>query len=126
MAQAHKRKAFLSVFLGALGAVDLVWGDAYFNKIYGAVLYAVKDVEEQQAFVWHMTEQEVPSPEVTMLVRYVTQHGLLNFDKLSRPLSEIAKIIEVRKREKAVRDLFAVDVKMLDDGVETDSYFMHE
>jgi hypothetical protein len=113
--------------LGALGAVDLVWGGVYSDRIYGTVLYDTENREEQQAFVWHMTEQGVPSPEVVTLIQYITQNRLLDIDKLSRPLNEIAaKTVEAGKREKAIHDLFAVEVKMLDAGVETDSYFMHE
>ncbi|MBO0360120.1 hypothetical protein J0X19_19320 [Hymenobacter sp. BT186] len=124
--KAQKQKAFLKIFLGALGAVDLVWEEVYSDRTYGTVLYDM-ELKEQQAFVWHMTEQAVPSQEVSILLEYIVHQQLLDIDRLRRPLSEIAEeILALEKREKAVQDLFEVEVRMLDDGVETDSYFLHE
>jgi hypothetical protein len=127
MKQAERRQAFLTVFLGALGAADLLWSDVYADRLYGTALYEVKNKAEQQDFVWYMTEQAVPSQEVITLLEYLVHQQLLDNDRLRRPLSQIAEeILEPRKREKAVQDLFEVEVRMLDYGIETDSYFLHE
>ncbi|SHL11811.1 hypothetical protein [Hymenobacter psychrotolerans] len=123
----EKRKEFLKVYLGALGAVNIVWGESCSDRIFGTVLYDREDKEEQQDFVWYMTEAEVPSQEVVRLIQYIIQHQLLDVDKLCRPLTEIAaEALEPGKREKAIQALLDVEVRMMDDGQETDSYFIHE
>ena len=52
-----KRKLFLDTFLGALGAIKINWGKESFDRIYGTVIYNETDPDEQQDFVWYMTEQ---------------------------------------------------------------------
>ena len=34
-----KRQTFLKSFLGALGAVEIIWTDTQIDKIYGTVIY---------------------------------------------------------------------------------------
>jgi hypothetical protein len=121
-----KRKLFLDTFLGALGAVKIIWGDTTVNKIYGTVIYDELDPEERQDFVWHMTEDNVPSEDVRKLIEYIADNNLIDIDKISKPIDELnLDFIEESQREIVINKLFDIEVRMIDDGEETDSYFIH-
>ncbi len=121
-----KRKIFLETFLGALGAVRINWGATSFDKIYGTVIYDEKDPEEQQDFVWHMTEDNVPSEEVKKVIKYITNNNLIDIDRIIKPINELnLDFIEESKKEKIFDELFDIEVRMIDDGEETDRYFIH-
>lgn len=59
-----KRKLFLEAFLGALEAKEILLTDVQFDKVFGTVVYDQNDAKERQEFVWHMTENNVPSEHV--------------------------------------------------------------
>ena len=121
-----KRKLFLETFLGALGAVKIIWGDTTLEKIYGTVIYDKTDPEEQQDFVWHMTEENVPSEEVRKVIKYISDNNLIDIDKIIEPIDELnLDFIEQSKKEKVINELFDIEVRMIDDGEETDRYFIH-
>ena len=121
-----KRKLFLDTFLGALGAVKIIWGDITVNKICGTVIYDEFDPEEQQDFVWHMTEDNVPSEDVRKLIEYIADNNLIDIDKISKPIDEWnLDFIEESQREIVINKLFDIEVRMIDDGEETDSFFIH-
>ena len=122
-----KRKLFLETFLGALGAVKIIWGDTTSEKIYGTAIYDEPDPEEQQDFVWHMTEENVPSEDVRKVIKYISDHNLLDIDKIIEPIDELnLDFIEHSKKGKVINELFDIEVRMIDDGEETDRYFIHD
>jgi hypothetical protein len=121
-----KRKLFLDTFLGALGAVKIIWGDTTVNKICGTVIYDEFNPEEQQDFVWHMTEDNVPSEDVRKLIQYIADNNLIDIDKINKPIDEWnLDFIEESQREIVINKLFDIEVRMIDDGEETDSFFIH-
>ena len=121
-----KRKFVLEIFLEALGAVKIIWGEIYFDKIDGTVIYDETDPEERQDFVWHMTEEEVPSEETRKLIKYIHDKKLIDIDKIIKPIEELnLDFIEESKRENAIDQLFNMEVRMIDEGEETDDYFIH-
>ncbi|MBC6698247.1 hypothetical protein [Hymenobacter sp. BT190] len=117
----------MSVFLAALGAVRIIWNEMHEDKIYGTVLYAEDDDEERQDFVWHMTEVAVPSENVMRLIEYLRETKLLDGDKIIiHPINELAlPCLKLSERKQALEELFEVEVRMLDNGEESDSYFIH-
>ena len=122
-----KRKLFLNTFLGALGAVKIIWGDTTVDKIFGTVIYDELDPEEQQDFVWHMTEDNVPSEDVRKLIEYIANNNFIDIDKITKPIDQMnLNFIEESKRETVINQLFDIEVKMIDNGEETDSYFIHD
>lgn len=123
----NKRKLFLEVFLTALGAEKIEWGKSEEDKISGTVIYDSTDAEERQDFVWHMTENEVPSEEVKMVIKYLADNNLIDIDKIIKPVEELnLDFIEQSKREKVIDDLFNIEVRMIDEGEESDRYFIHD
>lgn len=122
-----KRQTFLKSFLGALGAVDIIWTDTQIDKIYGTVIYDLSDFDERQDFVWHMTEDNVPNENVKKLVDYLSTNNLVDIDKIIRPIEQLdINFIDKSEHNNVWDELFEIEVKMLDDGQETDSYFLHD
>lgn len=121
-----KRKLFLETFLGALGAVKINWGKESFDEIYGTVIYDETDIEERQDFVWHMTEDKVPPEDVRKVINYIKENSLIDIDKIIKPIDEInLHFIDQSKKEEVINALFEIEVRMIDDGEETDRYFIH-
>lgn len=113
-------------FLTALGAVRIIWGDTFVDKIYGTVIYDESDPEERQDFVWHMTEDNVPSDDVRKVIEYMANNKLIDIDKIIKPIDELPlNFIEQHQKEKIFNELFNIEVRMIDDGEETDRYFIH-
>ena len=122
-----RRQKFLKVFLGALGAKEIQWTDENENSISGTVIYDPTDPEERQDFIWYMTEKKVPSEQVIDLLAYITNEGLVDIDKLKVPVTEIViPNIDNETKERLFDELFDVQVNMVDEGEETDYYFIHD
>ena len=125
-----KRKIFLNAFLGALGAVEILWTDLQIDKIYGTVIYDISDPEERQDFVWHMTENNVPNDDVKNLIEFLSKNELIDIDKIITPINELEiDFIDKSKLDNVWNDLFNIEVHMIDDGVESkqsDRYFIHD
>jgi len=56
-----KRKQFLTDFLGALGAKEILFSDIGPDTVTGTVVYDPSDPEEHQDFRWHACEADVSS-----------------------------------------------------------------
>jgi hypothetical protein len=122
-----KRQTFLKSFLGDLGAVDIIWTDTQIDKIYGTVIYDLSDFDERQDFVWQMTEDNVPNENVKKLVDFLSTNNLIDIDKIIRPIEQLdINFIDKSELNNIWDELFEIEVKMLDDGQETDSYFLHD
>lgn len=122
-----KRQLFLKSFLSALGAVEILWSDIQLEKIYGTVIYDISDPEERQDFVWHMTENNVPDDDVKNLIDFLSKKKLIDIDKIMTPINEIEiDFIDKSKLENVWNELFNIEVRMIDDGEETDRYFIHD
>ncbi|HEX8425798.1 hypothetical protein [Hymenobacter sp.] len=122
-----KRKLFLEAFFGALGAKKVLWTDFQLDKVYGTVVYDPTDQEERQDFIWHMNESNVPSDDVRKLLWFLSENNLMDIDKIAKPIDELnIDFIEKNKLESVWNDLFDIEVRMIDDGEETDRYFIHD
>ncbi|MFP5042909.1 hypothetical protein [Parasediminibacterium sp. JCM 36343] len=125
-----KRQIFLKSFLGALGAVEILWTDIQIDKIYGTVIYDISDPEERQDFVCYMTENNVPNDDVKMLIDFLSKNELIDIDKIITPINELEiDFIDKSKLDNVWNDLFNIEVHMIDDGVESkqsDKYFIHD
>jgi hypothetical protein len=122
-----KRKLFLETFLGALGAKQILWIDIQYDKVYRTVVYDPNDDEERQGFVWHMTENNVPNDNVKKLLQFLSENNLIDIDKIITPIDELnIDFIDKSEVETFWNDLFDIEVRMIDDGEETDRYFIHD
>lgn len=128
-----KRKEFLIEFLGALGAEKIIWDREEYNLISGTVIYDLDDPEEVQDFCWRKNEQDVPSTNVLNLVKILNKFGLLDIDLISVSKEELllkfnkSNNSNISKTELSgiLEELLKIEVSMVDNGKETDIYFIH-
>ncbi|WP_370979726.1 hypothetical protein [Agaribacterium sp. ZY112] len=128
------RKTFLKYFLGSLGARDIRWDKITDESISGTVLYELDDPEEVQDFIWHETESNTPPKAVYDLTRTIYKSKLLDIDKLTVTrdelyryyCKEISRISQRKDFNYALESLLSIEIPMVDDGIETDIYFIHE
>ena len=74
-----------------------------------------------------MTENNVPNDDVRNLVEYLSKNRLIDIDKIMTPINKLQiDFIDKSKLENVWNELFDIEVRMMDDGEETDSYFIHD
>lgn len=129
-----KREHFLKEYLGALGAHELVFSNVRPETISGTAIYDPNDPEERQDFCWHMTEADVPSDHVCRLAALIHKDKLLYPDKLTVTRETLRQLYNKDNRTNTspsefdiiLNTLEEVRVRMVDDGEQTDTYFIHE
>ncbi len=122
-----KRQIFLEQFLGLYGVDKIEITKFDKDKIDGIAIYL--DDDDTQEFSWHMTEDKVPSDDLIELIQIIKNNGFNRTDKVTVSPDELFEKTEWTDRnkfDKTFDELFEVEVKMIDDGEETDSYFMHD
>jgi hypothetical protein len=138
------RRQFLDVFLGALGAAEIVEYVEQADAVTGAIRYVadseVVDLsgdegEELQYFVWRISEAEAPSVLTYRIVEVMERYQLLHIDKLRVSRETLLSILQTDSEQQvdptefamALDELFAIEVPMVEDGEETgDAFFIHE
>ena len=129
-----RRREFLNEFLGALGAVELAWDQEIETSISGRVIYEQDDPEEVQDFIWHKREVDVPKSSVLNLARLLKRDNLLSIDKITVSRYELRQRYNQSFQldtseaefENILEELLKIEVRMVDDGKETDIFFIHE
>lgn len=129
-----KRREFLTEFLGALGAESIEWQEETDNFISGRVIYDKNDPEEMQDFCWHVSEEKAPNSQVLKLAKLLNNKKLLSIDQISVTREELRlKYNEMHGTHTTEAEFIAileeleeVEVPMVDEGKETDAYFIHE
>jgi len=96
------------------------------ESISGIAIYDETDPEERQEFIWHKTENDVPSAELNILIEKIIAEKWHNGDKISEQIEEMEFAeFDNKIKEKILNDLFDVRIRMVDNGEETDSYYVH-
>ena len=129
-----RRKQFLKEFLGALGAKEITWQKESETSISGTVIYEVDDPEETQEFIWHVKESDTPSEEIRELAELLNKEGLLSIDQIKISRLELrnlyskkqGRIVPEQEFLAILEALESIKVSMVDEGKETDVYFIHE
>tara|TARA_R110002050_G_scaffold109796_1_gene221123 strand:- start:47577 stop:47957 length:381 start_codon:yes stop_codon:yes gene_type:complete len=121
-----KRLDFLKSFLKLYGVERIELTNETENSISGIAIYNKNDPEERQEFIWHKSKMEIPSPELKILIEKIVAEKWHNGDKLWSDIKNMA-FVEFNNltRDKILDELFDVQIHMVDDGEETDSYFVH-
>ncbi|MFN8359964.1 MAG: hypothetical protein U0264_08605 [Candidatus Kapaibacterium sp.] len=122
-----KRQIFLDHFLGLCGVdkVEITTVDT--DKIYGIANYL--DGDDKQAFCWHMTEQNVPTDDLVQIINVIKDNKFNRSDKIivtSEMVFEKSGWTDRTTFNTTYDKLFDIEVKMIDEGEETDSYFIHD
>ena len=109
------------------GMEKLEWIDESKNSIRGIVIYDTSDFDERQEFVWNKSENEIPSEKLNFLIDKLISEKLLIGDKLIKPTAEIELTeFDNSTKEKLFAELFDVGINMVDNGKETDIFYVHD
>ena len=124
--QESKRLNFLKSFLKLYGVEKIELTNVKSESISGIAIYDETDAEERQGFIWHKTENEVPSSELNILIEKIVQEKWHNGDKITKDIAEIEFVeFDNETKNRMEFELFEINIKMVDNGEETDSYFVH-
>jgi hypothetical protein len=122
-----RRQIFLDHFLGLYGVDNVKITKLDKDNIYGIAIYL--DDEDEQNFCWHMTEQNVPSEDLIKLIKVIKDNKFIRADKIIVTADTIfgkSGWTDMTKFKLVYDKLFDIEVKMIDNGEETDSYFIHD
>lgn len=87
------------------------------------------DDDEKQEFCWHVNEHNIPSDELIQLIKVIRDNKFNRTDKIivtADTIFEKSGWTDRTKFNSTYDKLFDIEVKMIDDGEETDSYFIHD
>ena len=104
---------------------NIKWTKEGIDEIYGTVVFIDN---EKQDFCWHMTEQKVPSDDTIALIKIINKKGLFDIDKININSEELFLMTgwtNKKKFEESMNELYEIEVKMIDNYEETDSFFIH-
>jgi hypothetical protein len=121
-----KRLNFLKSYLKLYSVERIELSNETLEFISGIAIYDEKDPEERQEFIWHKSEKEIPSPELNILIEKIVAEKWHNGDKISEHIEELEfEEFSNLTKEKILTELFDVRIRMVDNGEETDSYWVH-
>ncbi|WP_138536557.1 hypothetical protein [Polaribacter aestuariivivens] len=121
------RKIFLEHYFKIFGMEKLEWINETENSIRGIVVYDKADLDERQEFVWKKSENEIPSEKLNFMIDKLISEKLLIGDKLIKPTAEIEFAeFDNSTKEKLFAELFNVGINMVDNGKETDMFYLHD
>lgn len=120
------RLNFLKSYLKLYGVEKIELINETVDSISGIAIYDENDPEERQEFIWHKSEKDIPSPELNILIEKIVAEKWHNGDKISEHIEELEfEEFDNSTKNKILTELFDVRIRMVDDGEETDSYFVH-
>ncbi|MEO1486773.1 MAG: hypothetical protein AAFU57_13570 [Bacteroidota bacterium] len=124
--QESKRLDFLKSYLKLFGVEKIKVINETPDLIRGIAIYDENDPDELQEFVWHKPAKEVPSAEINILVEKITNEKWHEGDKILTKIQNMNfKEFDSTKRDELLDELFDVEIRMVDDGKETDSFWVH-
>lgn len=120
-------------FLGALGAKEIQNLRVTPTVITGTVVYDFATPAENQDFRWSINS-DAPSVAANRLIRLIRTHNLLDIDQLRVSRYDLLSLFNKEFDQKlspeeftpVVEELLQIKIPMLDDGMESDHYFIHE
>jgi hypothetical protein len=121
-----KRKNFLEHYFTIFGVEKIQWIQETEKSISGIVVYNSSDLDELQEFIWHKSENKVPNEKVILLIEKLTTEKLMIGDKLIKSINEIDFAeYDNSTKEKLFAELFDIGINMVDNGEETDMFYIH-
>lgn len=121
-----KRLNLLKSFLKLYEVEKIELTNETADSISGIAIYDETDPEERQEFIWHKTENEIPSAELNILIEKIVVEKWHNGDKITKDIPEIEFIeFDNETKNRMEFELFEINIKMVDNGEETDSFFVH-
>ncbi|MFD1015683.1 hypothetical protein [Winogradskyella rapida] len=125
--QKSKRLNFLNSFLKLYGVEKIELIKEKVDSISGIAIYDESNPEEIQEFIWHKSENQVPDTELCILIDKIVAKKMHTGDLIhDNKISNLEfKEFNNLKRDKLIELLYDVKIIMIDNGKETDSYFVH-
>jgi hypothetical protein len=134
------RRQFLDVFLGALGAAEIVECLERETEVRGTIRFAedsevidlTGDEGEMQDFVWRVREEDAPSLLAYRIADVMNRYQLVEIDKLRVSREALLAFLRNEFPEPAVEEgefaialgeLMAIKVEMVEDGDDTGDVF---
>ena len=119
---------FLASFLALFGA-NIDKCEINFNKVTGDIVWE-DDKNEKQNFIWIITLETCVLIKLKLLCDFLLKYNLVHGDTIMISEKELVlKLSElgwnVLDAQENVNELCLIEVKMVDDGEETDSLFLH-
>ena len=98
------------------------------NKVLGIVSW--QDDEDEQPFSWLIDFDEYTLLKIKLLCEFLIQHNFIQGDRIIISPSKLKTLLhnngwDESEAEKIINALCLVKIRMLDDGEETDSFFVH-
>lgn len=118
---------FLSHYLSIFGIDKVELTHFFEHKITGYACYA--EEFEKQKFCWQVTYRIEDLGNVIELIKIMKDNNVFQGDKINISREEIFKATKWSDREKFLKTyntLLEIEVKMIDEDEETDSFFVHE
>jgi len=121
-----KRLNLLKSYLKLYGVEKIELTNVTEISISGIAIYDESDPEERQEFIWHKSENEVPPIALNTLIEKIVSEKWHNGDKITKDIDEIEFIeFDNETKNRMEYELFEIKIRMIDDGEETDSYWVH-
>lgn len=125
-------KGFLDAFFEMLDLIIISYGQIN-SSVFGILTGVGSDVNElwqHQNFYWLIDKSESELSDLVILCKFLNEKNLINGDNIIISENElIERIGELgwnnEKGQKVVDDLFSIEIKMIDEGEATDSFFVH-
>jgi hypothetical protein len=122
------RQKFLEEFLKLYKVIEVEYSEITTEKVFGIAIFDLNDPEEIQQFCWSMSEDNVPPKEVLEIVKIINENHWCDIDKITVSENELFEKMGWNDRQLFDTNfdrLFKVEIRMIDDGEETDSFFVH-
>lgn len=119
-------KSELRIF--SVSIVDKLTNNA---KAVGSVLWDDDSIDDEpQGFVWYIPVDNQYIHDSTMLINCLIENEFIQGDKISISEDELKKILlnkswEQKTIREALEYLLDLDIRMVDNGEETSSFFVH-
>jgi hypothetical protein len=120
-----RRIDFLEKFLRLLGVQNIKWSKMSDENVCGTVIY---EDGELQDFCWYNSIDYRSSKEIIAIIKVLRDNSLVDIDRITAPIEKIFQLSLIQDRrlfEKAMNELLAIRVSMIDEGEETDCFFVH-
>lgn len=127
---------FLTVYLSLFNAI-LEKSELKGNKIYGTVSFIEdpdylkdQDEDETQDISWELKENDYCMSQNIHLLKHIKENNFNDNDKILLSEIELVKILEnlgidSLQTQEVLNFLFDCEVPMIDEGIESDSFFFH-
>jgi hypothetical protein len=115
-------KSYFNMFDATIKNLNLIDKD-----YYGTAIWQEDDFQES---CWHINTEATHLPIIKSLCDFLKNNNMLSIDQIKITPNELfSKLIDSGWNEYSIESyidlLFNIDIRMIDDGIETDGFFIH-